>query len=128
MVKRYDPILCMMVEDYSVKTKDESYFIRGRKYKVIERKGDNVKVLGPDGKVTNMSIDFMMSEGKKTSDSKNIDEAIRALDTSVITYNEIKSVYNLVSNALMYRGNEGKLVNLLEKAQSELLSIASKTK
>lgn len=27
---KYDPIMCMMVDD-SVKTKDESYIVRGRK-------------------------------------------------------------------------------------------------
>ena len=64
---RYDPIMCMMVPD-SVKTKDESYIVRGRKYKVLKREGDNVTVKGPDGKVTKMHIDFLMSEGKKTSD------------------------------------------------------------
>lgn len=64
---KYDPIMCMMVDD-SVKTKDESYIVRGRKYKVVKRDGDNVIVKGPDGKITNMHIDFLMSEGIKTND------------------------------------------------------------
>ena len=64
---KYDPIMCMMVDD-SVKTKDESYIVRGRKYNVIKRDGDNVTVKGPDGKITNMHIDFLMSEGVKTND------------------------------------------------------------
>lgn len=64
---KYDPIMCMMVDD-TVKTKDESYIVRGRKYKVVKRDGDNVTVKGPDGKITNMHIDFLMSEGVKTND------------------------------------------------------------
>lgn len=68
MAKRYDPIMCMMVDE-PAKAQDESYIVRGRKYKVVKRDGDNVTVLGPDGKVTKMDIDFLMSEGKKVSDS-----------------------------------------------------------
>ena len=61
--------------------KDESYIVRGRKYKVVKRDGDNVTVIGPDGKVTKMDIDFLMSEGKKVSDSAStIDEAIKTAD------------------------------------------------
>ena len=67
----------------SAKAKDESYVVRGRKYKVVKRDGDNVTVLGPDGKVTKMDIDFLMSEGKKVSDSASaLDEAIKVCDAS----------------------------------------------
>ena len=38
------------------KAQDESYIVRGRKYKVVKRDGDNVTVIGPDGKVTKMDI------------------------------------------------------------------------
>lgn len=67
MAKAYDPIMCMMV-DKPDKAQDESYVVRGKKYKVVKRDGDNVTVLGPDGKVTKMDIDFLMSEGVKTKD------------------------------------------------------------
>ena len=67
----------------SAKAKDESYIVRGRKYKVVKRDGDNVTVLGPDGKVTKMDIDFLMSEGKKVSDSAStLDKAIKACDAA----------------------------------------------
>ena len=63
------------------KAQDESYIVRGRKYKVVKRDGDNVTVLGPDGKVTKMHIDFLMSEGKKANDSASaLDEAIKTCD------------------------------------------------
>lgn len=65
----------------SAKVQDESYIVRGRKYKVVKRDGDNVTVIGPDGKVTKMHIDFLMSEGKKANDSASaLDKAIKAVD------------------------------------------------
>ena len=80
MAKRYDPIMCMMVDE-PTKAQDESYIVRGRKYKVVKRDGDNVTVIGPDGKVTKMDIDFLMSEGKKTNDSAStLDKAIKTCD------------------------------------------------
>lgn len=83
MPKVYDPILCMMVEEKS-KARDESYIVRGRKYKVVKRDGDNVTVIGPDGKVTKMHIDFLMSEGKKAHDSASaLDKAIKTIDASL---------------------------------------------
>lgn len=80
MPKVYDPILCMMV-DKPTKARDESYIVRGRKYKVVKRDGDNVTVIGPDGKVTKMHIDFLMSEGKKAHDSAStLYKAIKTVD------------------------------------------------
>ena len=80
MAKRYDPIMCMMVDE-PTKAQDESYIVRGRKHKVVKREGENVTVIGPDGKVTKMDIDFLMSEGKKANDSASaLDEAIKTCD------------------------------------------------
>ena len=63
------------------KAQDESYIVRGRKYKVVKRDGDSVTVIGPDGKVTKMHIDFLMSEGKKAHDSAStLDKAIKTAD------------------------------------------------
>ena len=73
MAKRYDPVMCMMVDE-PTKAHDESYIVRGRKYKVVKRDGDNVTVIGPDGKVTKMDIDFLMSEGKKAKDANTLYE------------------------------------------------------
>lgn len=110
---KYDPIMCMMVDD-SVKTKDESYVVRGRKYKVLKRDGDNVTVKGPDGKVTKMHIDFLMSEGKKVSDKKTIDKAIRACDsrvstrnvvTSNIAFEEIKKMTGIIPEKVQQKGD-----------------------
>ena len=82
MAKAYDPIMCMMVDE-PTKAQDESYIVRGRKYKVVKRDGDNVTVIGPDGKVTKMDIDFLMSEGKKANDSASaLDKAIKVCDAS----------------------------------------------
>ena len=177
MAKRYDPILCMMVEDNSIKTKDatpngwdvelwvdkksihvfskamsQSGAILEARNKYPNSTVLNVKRAVVDSAKVNDRLDdpeknagyTMKKEGQyfkvykngkligmKSTEEEARREAARhraANDSAVITYNEIKSVYNLISNALMYRGNEGKMVNLLEKAQSELLSIASKTR
>ena len=96
---KYDPIMCMMVPD-TVKTKDESYVVRGKKYKVVKRDGDNVTVLGTDGKVTKMNINFLMSEGTKTKDSNAIDKAIRNCD---VNKEEGFKIYNAtVRNDTLY--------------------------
>ena len=88
MAKAYDPIMCMMVDE-PTKAQDESYIVRGRKYKVVKRDGDNVTVIGPDGKVTKMDIDFLMSEGKKAKDSASaLDKAIKACDAVEVETSE----------------------------------------
>lgn len=75
----------------------------------------------------NVIAGYLKSASAKDSASA-IDKAIKTCDASSITYNEIKSVYNLVSDALMYRNDEKKVTELLRKAQSELLTLATKTK
>lgn len=96
MPKVYDPILCMMV-DKPTKARDESYIVRGRKYKVVKRDGDNVTVIGPDGKVTKMHIDFLMSEGKKANDSAKVADAANL--------KELKDDYGRLRNASSIIGN-----------------------
>lgn len=103
MPKVYDPILCMMV-DKPTKARDESYIVRGRKYKVVKRDGDNVTVIGPDGKVTKMHIDFLMSEGKKANDSASaLDKAIKTVDAANLK--ELKDDYGRLKNASSIIGN-----------------------
>lgn len=103
MPKVYDPILCMMV-DKPTKARDESYIVRGRKYKVVKRDGDNVTVIGPDGKVTKMHIDFLMSEGKKAHDSAStLDKAIKTVDAANLK--ELKDDYGRLKNASSIIGN-----------------------
>ena len=46
----------------------------------------------------------------------------------VISQNEIKEIFNLLSNALMYNSDEKRWIPLVEKAQSRLLSISSRLK
>lgn len=96
MPKVYDPILCMMVDE-PTKARDESYIVRGRKYKVVKRDGDNVTVIGPDGKVTKMHIDFLMSEGKKANDSAKVADAANL--------KELKDDYGRLRNASSIIGN-----------------------
>lgn len=115
---KYDPILCMMV-DNSVRTKDESYIVRGRKYKVLKREGDNVTVKGPDGKVTNMHIDFLMSEGKKVSDKKMIDKAIRSADE----VSEIRKAIGLLKNAMSVLGPSSETQQIVRDIQNVIYKL-----
>ena len=58
-----------------------------------------------------------------------LDEAIKSCDSSAtISQNEIKEIFNLLSNALMYNSDEKRWIPLVEKAQSRLLSISSRLK
>ena len=58
-----------------------------------------------------------------------LDGAIKSCDSSAtICQNEIKEIFNLLSNALMYNSDEKRWIPLVEKAQSRLLSISSRLK
>lgn len=114
MPKVYDPILCMMVDE-PTKARDESYIVRGRKYKVVKRDGDNVTVIGPDGKVTKMHIDFLMSEGKKANDSASaLDKATRTTDAANLK--ELKDDYGRLRNASSIIGNVDSLSSSTKSA------------
>lgn len=116
MPKVYDPILCMMV-DKPTKARDESYIVRGRKYKVVKRDGDNVTVIGPDGKVTKMHIDFLMSEGKKAHDSASaLDKAIKCMDADVELVKTIASKNGYAVHIV--NGQYGKRIVLTFKGES----------
>ena len=125
----------------SVKTKDASWkawslYINGKFVKSFNSEMPPIKEAKKylkenyPGKVAKLSRNTGSASGYVISsrDSKTIDKAIKTCDASSITYNEIKSVYNLVSDALMYRNDEKKVTELLRKAQSELLTLATKTK
>ena len=130
MAKRYDPIMCMLVDE-PTKAQDESYIVRGRKYKVVKRDGDNVTVLGPDGKVTKMHIDFLMSEGKKVSDSASaLDKAIKTADgaTGDKLYADVKAIYSLFSNILLTYSNEQSVQKLANEGTKKCLELAAKVK
>ena len=113
------------------KAQDESYIVRGRKYKVVKRDGDNVTVIGPDGKVTKMDIDFLMSEGKKANDSASaLDKAIKTADgaTGDKLYADVKAIYSLFSNILLTYSNEQSVQKLANEGTKKCLELAAKAK
>lgn len=60
---------------------------------------------------------------------KTMDKAIETCDVSAnISRDEIKEIFNLLSNALMYNTDERRWMPLVEKAQSKLLSISARLK
>lgn len=95
-----------------VKTKGESYVVRGKKYKVVRQDGDNVTVIGPDGKVTKMHIDFLKNEGIKTKDSNAIDKAITTCDKTELDPQDSRYIRKAIgslkaANSLLGMINEG---------------------
>lgn len=76
---KYDPILCMMVDD-SIKINDvnpvsgKTYEIKGKKFKVLKVDNNNVTVIDERGIVLHLSPDMFNS-------AKTIDHAIRSCDS-----------------------------------------------
>lgn len=60
---------------------------------------------------------------------KTMDKAIRATDTqSAVNYNDIKEVFDILSQVLQASADEKKWMPLVGKAQSKLMTLAAKTK
>lgn len=132
---KYDHIMCMMVDD-TVKTRDAGGFAPGSKAKiVVENEGTQYETYAVEYggqplkrgfKTREAAKNYAKSQGLTTDNA--IDEVIRSCDKSEITYDEIKSVYNIISEIIMNRSDEGKVLELLKKAQCELLTLAVKAK
>lgn len=60
---------------------------------------------------------------------KTMDKAIKATDAqSAVTYNDIKEVFDILSQVLQASADEKKWMPLVGKAQSKLMTLADKTK
>lgn len=119
---KYDPIMCMMVDD-SVKTKDtvsnvkvgNKYKINGKEYKVIRANISQniVSLLSDNFERLDMKFDEFI---KKANDSvdKSIDKAIRSCDsrvstrnvvTSNIAFEEIKKMTGIIPEKVKQKGD-----------------------
>lgn len=56
---------------------------------------------------------------------KALDKAIKACDAD-ITKNDVKKIYSLLSSAIQNSSNPRKVLQLVEKAQSEAMSLMMK--
>lgn len=56
---------------------------------------------------------------------KALDKAIKVCDTD-ITKNDVKKIYSLLSSAIQNSSNPRKALQLVEKAQSEAMSLMTK--
>lgn len=56
---------------------------------------------------------------------KALDKAIKVCDTD-ITKNDVKKIYSLLSSAIQNSSNPRKVLQLVEKAQSEAMSLMMK--
>ena len=120
----YDPIICMNVPD-KITTKDAAM----NKYKVYGPKA--IVVIEAKTKESALrkyvkEYGVLASNIEQVNDSKTIDQAIVTCDEA--NYNDIKEVFNLLSQALQSSSDEKKWTTLVGKAQSKLLSMATKAK
>lgn len=56
---------------------------------------------------------------------KALDKAIKVCDTD-ITKNDVKKIYSILSSAIQNSSNPRKVLQLVEKAQSEAMSLMMK--
>lgn len=56
---------------------------------------------------------------------KALDKAIKVCDTD-ITKNDVKKIYSILSSAIQNSSNPRKVLQLVEKAQSEVMSLMMK--
>lgn len=127
MAKRYDPILCMLVDE-PAKTKDAEFQMYGPEFHhpIIKAssKEEAIKkakeIYGWGGKV----------EAVKVSDEKYLDKAITAADgaTGDKLYADVKAIYNLFSNILLTYTNEQSVQKLANEGTKKCLELAAKVK
>ena len=127
MAKKYDPIMCMMVDDY-VKTKDAEFQMYGPEFHhpIIKAssKEEAIKkakeIYGWGGKV----------EAVKVSDEKYLDKAITTADgaTGDKLYADVKAIYSLFSNILLTYSNEQSVQKLANEGTKKCLELAAKVK
>ncbi len=95
------------LEDITTKVNDalpvvgKKYTINGKEFKVLEVKGDNVKVLGSNGIVNHLNI-------KMFDTTHTIDKAIRNCDAEKIILPEISDTWRLIDKYnIKYTKNAG---------------------
>lgn len=140
---RYDPIMCMMVDD-SVKTKDAMFvqlrFSSGRtegakleenEYReyaeaLLKKYGEKMVTLSKNGK----AIATYMNRSKLFNDSNTIDKAITTADSATgdKLYADVKAIYNLFSNILLTYSNEQSVQKLANEGTKKCLELAAKVK
>ena len=127
MAKRYDPIMCMLVDE-PTKAQDAEFQMYGPEFHhpIIKAssKEEAIKkakeIYGWGGKV----------EAVKVSDEKHLDKAIKTCDgaTGDKLYADVKAIYNLFSNILLTYSNEQSVQKLANEGTKKCLELAAKVK
>ena len=145
---RYDPIMCMMVDD-SVKTHDE-LSLSQKKQVVTELKGflkksynfsdeseyarayEDLRHMFTTGSRKSISGLFENAVKKTGShdSASTLDKAIKTADglTGDKLYADVKSIYNLFSNILLTYSNEQSVQKLANEGTKKCLELAAKVK
>lgn len=125
MAKRYDPIMCMLVDE-PTKAQDE--------LKIV--KEDGLWCVYKDGKQVGQSnseagairIYNRLESGKDSASA--LDKAIKTADgaTGDKLYADVKAIYNLFSNILLTYTNEQSVQKLANEGTKKCLELAAKVK
>ena len=143
MAKRYDPIMCMMVDE-PTKAQDGILFyqlrfssgrtegakldeseIRSYAEALLEKYGEKQVAVSRQGRIVATYFN------RKAHDSAStLDKAIKAADgaTGDKLYADVKAIYNLFSNILLTYTNEQSVQKLANEGTKKCLELAAKVK
>lgn len=143
MAKRYDPILCMMVDE-PAKAQDGILFyqlrfssgrtegakldeseIRSYAEALLEKYGEKQVAVSRQGKIVATYLN------RKAYDSVSaLDKAIKTADgaTGDKLYADVKAIYSLFSNILLTYSNEQSVQKLANEGTKKCLELAAKVK
>lgn len=138
MAKKYDPIMCMMVDKpdkaQDAKSLGKYKLPNGEIVDVIDRKnvhGVDTIVYKNSGGVHFATVGWFMSNAKKVYDSASVlDKAIKTADgaTGDKLYADVKAIYSLFSNILLTYSNEQSVQKLANEGTKKCLELAAKVK
>lgn len=143
MAKRYDPIMCMMVDE-PAKAQDEILFyqlrfssgrtegakldeseIRSYAEALLEKYGEKQVAVSRQGRIVATYLN------RKAYDSAYaLDKAIKTVDgaTGDKLYVDVKAIYSLFSNILLTYSNEQSVQKLANEGTKKCLELAAKVK
>lgn len=143
MAKRYDPILCMLVDEPAKAQDAMPSDLKKAGYEVgtVEKYGSTYYTLVYNGKVISTSPTeanivekakkhYANRHAKANDSASTLDKAITTADgaTGDKLYADVKAIYNLFSNILLTYSNEQSVQKLANEGTKKCLELAAKVK
>lgn len=125
MAKRYDPIMCMLVDE-PTKAKDELKIVKEDDLWCVYKDGKRVGQSNSEAGA--IRIYNRLESGKDSASA--LDKAIKTADgaTGDKLYADVKAIYNLFSNILLTYTNEQSVQKLANEGTKKCLELAAKVK